>query len=280
MGYASVVLTADWGSESPRTAQVIGCVKQADPALEVCPAHIWLGRGNVGQSSDLLYSMLPFWPAGTVFLNLVHRAEGETVWLAAVMKNGCVVLTPDNGSITMPLKVLGAAGLYRVPGENDDFQAARLAGRLAREGLSASLLGRPVTAEEVALLPWSDPVLAPGRAAGVISQVMQNFGNLYTNIPIAGFQTTGIQAGDWVQLTIRKGEQVIFDQKSLYHHSFGFAEDGAPIVFNGSSGFMGFGLNRRNFVKTYLSQLEQPGQRPTEYQVSIVKADRSVQDEK
>ena len=280
MSYASVVLTADWGGGSPRTAQVIGCVKQADPSLEVCPAHIWLGRQDIGQASGMLYAMLPFWPAGTVFLNLVHAAEGETAWLAAVMKCGCILLTPDNGSITMPLRVLGVSGLYRISGETDDFRAARLAGEIARNGLSTGLLGKPAEEGEICQLPWTEPVLAPGRASGVIVQVMQNFGNLTTNIPISAFQTTGIQAGDWVRLTVTRGGQVFFDQEALYHHSFGFAEDGAPIVFNGSSGFMGFGLNRRNFVKTYLSQLEQPGQPPTEYQVSIVKVDRSVQDEK
>lgn len=275
---ARVVLTADYGVQDYRTAQMTGFIKQANPDLEVCSAHIWLGRQDIGQASGMLYSILPFWPAGTVFFNLVHsqRDTPETPWLLMVLKNGCILLTPDNGCVTMPLRVLGAAGLYRIPERLEDSQAARLAGEIACSGLTPALLSQPVTGEEICQLPWAEPELAPGRASGVIVQVMQNFGNLTTNIPIPAFQTTGITAGDWVRLTVTRGDQVCFDQEALYHHSFGFAGDGAPIVFNGSSGFMGFGLNRKSFVKTYLPLLDQPGQTPTEYQVSIVKVDRSV----
>lgn len=273
MNKTNVILFADYGSDDPRTAEWVGCVKQADPLLDVYPAHIWIPRHDVNRAGSFLYTTLPFWPAGTVFTCTVRRASDapDIPWIAVCMENGCIALLPDNGTITMVMQNLGIAELRRLNGVRSDLEAAKSAGLLASGQQTFAQAGPLLDASEVKQFTWPAAKIAPGLAEGVVALVMQNFGNLITNIPIEAFEKTGMRNGDTVRLTITRGTECMYCEKALLHSSFGFAGDGEPVVFNGSNGFMDFGLNRRNFVKSYLPALQDPEEDVSAYSVRIEK---------
>lgn len=273
MEKANIVLFADYGSDDPRTAEWVGRVKQADPLLNVYPAHIWIPRHDVNRAGSSLYTTLPFWPAGTVFVCTVRRTSDapDIPWIAVQMENGCIALMPDNRAITMTMQNLAIAEFRRLEGVQSDLDAARSAGLLASGQQTFAQLGPVLGASEVKRFSWPAAKIAPGLAEGVIALVMQNFGNLITNIPIEAFEKTGMQNGDAVRLTITRGTECVYSESALLHSSFGFAGDGAPVVFNGSNGFMDFGLNRSNFVKAHLPELQNPEEDVSAYHVRIVK---------
>lgn len=273
MSSANVILFADYGSGDPRTAEWIGRVKQTAPLLDVYPAHIWLPHHDVNQTSSCLYTTLPFWPSGTVFVSTVRRRSDppDIPWIAVRMENGCIALMPDNGTITTVAQNLPISEIHRLHGVVTDLDAAESAGLLASGQQSFDQLGGATELSAVKQFPLPPVQIREGIATGAIALVMQNFGNLITNIPIAAFAQTGLKNGDTVRLTVTRGTECLYSEPALLHRSFGFAEDGKPVVFNGSNGFIDFGLNCRNFVKTYLPALQDPEEDPFAYSVRIEK---------
>ena len=276
MGKGNVVLLSDYGSAHTHTAAVTGIILDQEPGLDVYPGNIWLEPGDVRQASGVLYSTAPFWPSGTVLLTDLHRSPAASErWLALRLTNGCVALAADNGALTMPLVTLPVDQLRQVrPALLDDgavCPAARLAARLASGRLRFDAVGEQVAPDAIHQFDLTPARVSPGLAEGSISMVMRNFGNLTCNISIEDFERTGIVSGDTVRLTVTLDGQPLFDQNVLYHRSFGFAPPKAPIVFNGSSGFMGFGLNQASFVQAYLPHIMEEGVDPFVYKVRIEK---------
>ena len=59
-----------------------------------------------------------------------------------------------------------------------------------------------------------------------------NFGNLWTNIPLRAFNGAGFEYGDTVHTVVRHEGNVMFDERVLFHKSFGFAGKGEPMIYN------------------------------------------------
>lgn len=270
----SIVLLSDFGSTDPRTAAMTGVVKTVDEKLDFYPSNIWIPRQDLRTASGVLYSSVPFWPAGTVFLTEVHKlALAPERQLLLRMPNGCLVLAPDNGVVTMPIFTLGVDKIWAVdPGLlQGEYPTAALAARLAAGLVKPEEAGQAVELAQVRQFDLTPGKISPGLAEGAVAMVMHNFGNLTCNISIEDFEGTGIRSGDMVRLTITLDGAPLFDREALYHHSFGFAAPGDPIVFNGSSGYMGFGLNQASFVAAYLPHIEDEGVDVFDYKVRIEK---------
>ena len=90
-----------------------------------------------------------------------------------------------------------------------------------------------------------------GRAMGCVTEIMEPFGNLETNIKIDDFEKTGITQGNIVRVIIKNNDELVFDKAMLFHRSFGYAPAGGEICYNSSSGYMGIAMNQHNFAKTY-----------------------------
>lgn len=269
----STVLVTDSGRDGVRAAALMGAIKRVDPTLEIYPTHLWIASGDIRAAGGTLHGMLPFWPAGTVFLCSVARADDAGLrWLAVSMENGCVAIVPDNGLLTMTYHALPIREIRVVQGACDELACAEAAGKLAAGTVAFETLGELVNNPR--LLAWTEPTVAPGRAEGCAALIMQTFGNVVTNLRVEDFERTGIQNGDTVQLSVHHRADCLFRGDALVHRSFGYAADGAPIVFNGSDGFVAFGLNRRNFVKTHLPRQEAFPEELSAYRVVIEKKEQ------
>lgn len=270
----SIVLLSDFGGADPRTAAMTGVIKNIDGKLDVYPANIWIAPQDLRMASGVLYSAAPFWPAGTVFLTEVRRRGQEPQReLALRLPNGCLVLAPDNGVATMPILTLGVEEIRAVRPAllQGEYPTAALAGRLAAGLVGMEELGERVGPGDIRQFDLTPARISEGLAEGAIAMIMRNFGNLTCNISIDEFEATGIRSGDMVRLTVTRNGEALFDREALYHRSFGFAEPGAPIVFNGSTGFMGFGLNQASFVAAHLPGIEDEGVDVFDYKVRIEK---------
>lgn len=80
--------------------------------------------------------------------------------------------------------------------------------------------------------PILEPVTAEGKVTGIFEIDDPNFGNLWTNIPLQAFNEAGFAYGDYVNVTVRHEGEVVFEQKVLFHQSFGFAQKGDPMIYN------------------------------------------------
>ena len=157
------------------------------------------------------------------------------------------MVSPDNGSLTHLKKFIGIEAVReidesvnRLRGKGTEgvaifhgrdlfgYTAARLAsGIIDFEGV-----GPEYPVEEIVEHPIYAPEVAPGKVKGYFEINDPNFGNLWTNIPLADFQSAGFQYGDMVHVSIFHEDREVFNRTVLFHQSFGFAKKGDPMIYN------------------------------------------------
>lgn len=261
-----VVLMTDFGIDNMGTAAMEGVISSIDNELICTNLTHRIEPFNTWQASGALMYVVPFWPAGTVFVSVVDPGVGTRRRASvAKLKNGCYVVTPDNGTLTHMYYKVGIESIREIDEEVNRLKGtegtsifhgrdlfAYCAGKLAAGVIDFEGVGPEYPVSEVVLHDaLFNPNVQPGRAEGIIAQAIPHFGNLNTNIPIDVFNAAGFQFGDMVHVTITHEEKVHFDANVLYQKSFGFVKPGEPIVFNGSMLYVGIALNQANFVRTY-----------------------------
>lgn len=266
MSKPRVVLMTDFGTDNAGTAAMEGVIASIDNEVICTNLTHSIEPFNTWQASGALQYVVPFWPAGTVFVSVVDPGVG-TPRRASVarLKNGCYVVTPDNGTLTHLYYLVGIEAIREIDETVNRLKGtegtsifhgrdlfAYCAGKLAAGVIDFAGVGPEYPVSEVVLHDTLfNPEIQPGCAAGVITEAMAHFGNLNTNIPIEAFHAAGFSFGDMVHVTISHGDEIHFDQEVLYEKSFGFVRKGQPIVFNGSMLYVGIALNQAHFTNTY-----------------------------
>lgn len=267
---SSVVIHSDSGTYSTLYAKAAGIIETLSPGTDAVDADQAFEKGNVRQVSAYLFTTVPFWPDGTVFVSLV--GDGEPI--AVRLMTGSIIVSPNNGTATVCADSLGIESARAVDRERfgeDIFAPVRCAAALAAGG-SFDEIGSPLTPEEVVLFDMPAAEVGDGYAEGEVTMLLTNFGNITFSIKTSEFETTGINTGDAVRVTFRRNGAVEWQADMTYQPSFGYVSEGAPVVFNGSSGYMDIGLNRKNFIKRCIPQILETDD-PGEFKVRIEKID-------
>ena len=261
-----VVIMTDFGSDNMGTAAMEGVISSIDNELICTNLTHRIAPFNTWQASGALMYVVPFWPAGTVFVSVVDPGVGTSRRASvAKLKNGCYVVTPDNGTLTHMYYKVGIEAIREIDETVNRLKEtagtsifhgrdlfAYCAGKLAAGVIDFEGVGPEYPVSEVVLHDaLFNPKVLPGCAEGVITEAMKHFGNLNTNIPVEAFHDAGFAFGDTVHVTITHDGKAYFDADVLYEKSFGFVDQGEPIVFNGSMLYLGIALNQGHFTNTY-----------------------------
>ena len=256
----AVVILSDCGLASVRFAQMAGVIESLAPHTDVSAGSLVFEKNNIPQISAYLFTAVPFWPAGTVFLS----DAGEGKLIAVRLPSGTILIGPDNGFATVSVYSFGYDCAWEVSPEqfgSDSFAAARAAAALV-SGLSPEQLGHRLEREDVFFFAVPQAKISDGKAEGEVTMLLKTFGNLTFSIATDDFEKTGIVHGDTVEVTFTLDDQVIYREQMTYQPSFGYVPEGAPVIFNGSAGYMDIGLNRKSFIDTCLPEIlkaEDPG---------------------
>lgn len=261
-----VVLMTDFGIDNMGTAAMEGVISSIDNELICTNLTHNITPFNTWQASGALMYVVPFWPAGTVFVSVVDPGVGTHRRASvAKLKNGCYVVTPDNGTLTHMYYKVGIEAIREIDENVNRLKGtegtsifhgrdlfAYCAGKLAAGVIDFEGVGPEYPVSEVVLHDTLfNPSVKPGCVEGIITQAIRHFGNLNTNIPIEVFNGAGFQFGDMVHVTISHEGNVCFNGDVLYEKSFGYVKQGEPIVFNGSMLYVGMALNQGHFADTY-----------------------------
>ncbi len=262
MGKPCIAMQTDFGVSS---GAMFGVCKTIDASLEVFDIAYNIPKFNIERASSHLKSVVPFWPEGTIFVSVVDPGVG-TARRACVAKtkNGYYIVTPDNGSLTALFNEYGIDEVREIDETVNRLKGtektsifhgrdlfAYCAAKLAAGVIDFAGVGPAYPVSEIVTFTAPPVTIAHNAATGCVTEIMEPFGNLETNIRIEDFEKTGIAQGDAVHVTVRHGEQVFFDKAILYHRSFGYAPPDGEILYNSSSGSMGLAMNRRDFARTY-----------------------------
>lgn len=265
MGKACLVLQTDFGLNWGAVASMYGVSKQVDPELEIYDLSHTIEQFNTLAASSCLQYTIKYWPKGTVFVSVVDPGVG-TARKASVAKtsSGYYIVTPDNGTLTHVKDMYGIEEIREIDETVNRYPGSEKVnifhGRDLFAYCGARLAAGVITFEEVGpAYPVEDIVVheirygkvGDGWAEGGVDEALEKFGNISTNILIEDFEKTGIVQGDKVRICISDHGTVVYDKPVLYHRSFGFAEIGEPVLFNGLASFIALGLNQRSFAQTF-----------------------------
>ena len=266
-----IVLHLSSGPSSTEFARFTGIIQREAPQTQV--SFGTLTMDSVLPLTEYLYTTVPYWPEGAIFFSNIHGPHdpGNKEWIAVKLNNQSIVFSPNNGTASLVIKHMGFQEVRRMDlsscGE-DEYAPVRLAARLAK-GLPFEEAGPLLPPEEFTILSLPKATISQGKAEGVVTILLKTFGNLTFSIGIDEFEKTGIQNQDPVRVTFTKEGQIVYQEEMTYQKSFGFVEEGAPLIFNGSSGYLDIGLNKRSFIDECLPSLLTDD--PLAYQVLIEK---------
>lgn len=262
-----LVFQTDFTYKEGAVSSMYGVVKCVDRELEIMDGTHELPQYDTWSASYRLYQSLQFWPEGTVYVSVVDPGVG-TKRRACVAKtvDGYYIVTPDNGSLTHVKKMIGIEAVReidetvnRLRGKGTEgvaifhgrdlfgYTAARLAsGIIDFEGV-----GPEYPVEEIVEHPILEPEISEGKACGVFEINDPNFGNLWTNIRLEDFNRAGFAYGDYVNVTVKHEGEAAFQQKVLFHQSFGFAAKGDPMIYNNELMKVSLAVSQGSFCDQY-----------------------------
>lgn len=262
-----LVFQTDFTYAEGAVSSMYGVVKTVDRELEIFDGTHQIPQYDTWSASYRLYQSVRFWPKGTVYVSVVDPGVGTSRRACvAKTKDGYYIVTPDNGSLTHYKKWVGIEAVReidetvnRLRGKGTDevaifhgrdlfgYTAARLAsGIIDFEGV-----GPEYPVEEIVEHEIAEPQIAPGRVTGMFEIEDPNFGNLWTNIPLEKFREAGFAYGDMLNVTIYHGEKVVYQEKVLFHQSFGMAQKGEPILYNNELMKVALAISQGSFIKKY-----------------------------
>lgn len=275
MQQSVIAILTDYGTRDGRAAKLIGAVKRAEETLDVCLAVNNFPAGDVPGAAATLHGFLGYFPARTVTAALIGETDGKGrpfPPIAAKAPDGKVFLVPNNGLLTVWEQTHGIAALRRIDAVDCPVGAnlyAYTAGLLASGILRFEAVGGEMEPEQLVRFDSAPVRVEAGRVQCGIQSVVAAFGNLNLNITIDRFLESGIRPGDRIQLTVTYGETAVFDGRLRYERTFGCVPEGAPVLFNGSSDFMGLGCNQTSFAGRYLAPLLRKETAMADYAVRI-----------
>lgn len=243
-----LVFQTDFTYKEGAVSSMYGVVKTVDRELEIMDGTHELPQYDTWSASYRLYQSLQFWLEGTIYVSVVDPGVG-TKRRACVAKtvDGYYIVTPDNGTLTHVKRMIGIEAVReidetvnRLRGKGTEgvaishgrdlfgYTAARLtSGIINFEGV-----GPEYPVDEIVEHEILEPVAKPGKVEGIFEINDPNFGNLWTNIPLNVFQEAGFAYGDYVNVIVKHEGTPVFDEKVLFHKSFGYAEKGEPMIYN------------------------------------------------
>lgn len=243
-----LVFQTDFTYKEGAVCSMYGVVKSVDRTLEIMDGSHELPQYDTWSASYRLMQSMKFWPKGTIFVSVVDPGVGTSrKACAAKTKDGYVVITPDNGTLTHIALDSGIEEVreideevHRLRGKNTEgvaiFHGRDLFGycaaRLASGIISFEQLGEAYPVDEIVMHPVLKPVVTEDTIEGIFEINDPNFGNLWTNIPLSLFQDCGFQYGDWIDVKISVGHEVRYEDTVLFHKSFGMAKQGDVMIYN------------------------------------------------
>lgn len=260
-----LVFQTDFTYKEGAVSSMYGVVKTVDRELEIMDGTHELPQYDTWSASYRLYQSLQFWPKGTIYVSVVDPGVG-TSRRACVAKtvDGYYIVTPDNGALTHVKKFIGIEAVREIDESVNRLKSTRgvaifhgrdlfgyTAARLASGIIDFEGVGPEYPVEEIVEHEILEPVVEEGKVSGIFEINDPNFGNLWTNIPLEVFKNAGFEYGDYVNVVVKHEGKTAFEQKVLFHQSFGFAQKGDPMIYNNELMKVAMAVSQGSFCEKY-----------------------------
>jgi S-adenosylmethionine hydrolase len=257
-----VVLQTDFGEGSVSVSTMKGVCRIVDPTLEVFDSTHSVRQFDTLSASDALYYVIPFWPAGTVFVSVVDPGVGTSrKSCVALLENGSYIVTPDNGTLTYIKERIGIKQVREIDETTNRYPTTRdvhifhgrdvyayTAARLASGVIDYEGVGPEYPVSEIVMAPYVKPVKKEGEVFGMIASASKHFGLVSTNIPFKWLAECNMNYGDKVEIRVEHAGKCVIEEVVPLAKSFGFVPEGCDLIYNSETSTVEIATNRRNMV--------------------------------
>ncbi len=258
----AVVLQTDFGEGNVSVSTMKGVCRIVDPTLEVFDSTHSVRPFDVLKASDALFYVIPFWPAGTVFVSVVDPGVGTSrKSCVALLENGSYVVTPDNGTLTYMKDRIGIKQVRQIDETANRYPTTRdvhifhgrdvyayTAARLASGVIDYEGVGPEYPVSQIVEAPYVKPRKLTDEVYGMIADSSVHFGLVTTNIPFCWLAECGMEYGDNVKIRIEHAGECVLEEIVPIAKSFGFVPEGSDLVYNSETSMIEVATNRRNMV--------------------------------
>jgi len=262
-----LVLLSDFGLTERFVASMKGVALSVDPSLQVHDLTHQIEPFNIWQASYMLAGTIEYWPKGTVFVSVVDPGVGtDRRSVVAKTRTGHYVVTPDNGSLTLVADKQGILELRQIdeavnrrPGseKSHTFHGrdvyAYTGARLAAAVIEFEDVG-PILEPNVVRLNYQQPKKLDGDTViGNIVHIEMPFGNVVTNIPESLVAALALSPEDnsKVLVEISRAGKSVFRRSIPYVLSFGYVDEGKPLLYSDSLQTIGLAVNSGSFASQF-----------------------------
>lgn len=262
-----LVFQTDFTYKEGAVSSMYGVVKTVDRSLEIMDGTHEIPQFDTWSASYRLYQSLKFWPKGTIYVSVVDPGVG-TARKACIAKiaDGYYIVTPDNGSLTHIKKYMNIVevreideNINRLRGKDTEgvsvFHGRDLFGycaaRLASGIITYEEVGPSYSVDDIIEHTVYEAIADNGIIKGIFEIDDPNFGNLWTNIPTKLCIENGFNYGDTVYFCIFNDGNKVFDERILFHKSFGYAKQNEPILYNNELMHIGVAVSCGSFKNKY-----------------------------
>ena len=259
-----IVYQSDFGLKDGAVSAMRGVAVSVDPTLRLENLTHEIPAFDIWQGAYRLNDTAPYWPAGTVFVSVIHPGVGtERNSVVLKTRSGHYFVSPDNGTLTLVAEELGIEAVraidesrYRLPGSEQSYTFhgrdvfSYAAAHLASGKVSFEEIG-PELPPAVVTIDYQKPEIQGGVVRGNIPILDVQFGNVWTNIDRATFEQLGVARGEQVEVRIfNEGEQV-FEGAMPYVSTFGDVPEGDMLLYLNSVDNVAFAINWGDFAAAH-----------------------------
>ena len=256
----ALVLQTDFGLEDHAVAAMRGVARRVDADLVVDDLTHEIPTFDIWQAAYRLGAVADFWPADTVFVSVVDPGVGsDRESVVARLTNGQLVVTPNNGTLTLLHDGVGIAAIRRI--DEDKYRLPGLAASHTFDGRDlyahvGALLASGETGfddlgveTQTVRLDYQRPRIEAGKTIGGIPVLDGRFGNVWTNLP-ADSET--LVLGQRYDVTISApDDNVRFTGRVPFMRTFADVAVGQALLYVNSIGKLAIALNQDSFAGRY-----------------------------
>ena len=260
----AIVMQTDF-TKGMATCTMDGVIQSIDPTLRTSDCFHDIEPFNTYQASISLNYVVPFWPAGTIFVSVVDPGVGtDRRACVAKLKNGSYVVTPDNGTLTHLKKFVGIEAVRVIDETKNRLETTRevqifhgrdlfayCAAKLAAGIIDYAGVGPAYPVEEIVEHEMVEPRVEGDTVRGMIESSARNFGLVDSNIPYAMFEQIQVRHGDRVECVVCCRDREVYRAEMAYVPSFGYVPEGEPLVMISESKHLQIAKNLRNISVEY-----------------------------
>ncbi len=260
-----LVFQTDFGLVDGAVAAMYGVANSVDSTLKIQDLTHDIPPYSIWDASYRLFQTIEYWPEGTVFVSVVDPGVGSNrKSVVAKTKDGKFIVTPDNGTLTHIKKFVGISEVREIDEsrhrrKNTEHSYtfhgrdvyALTGAKLASEAIHFDDVGPSVQAESIMELETGKIVTGADFVKGNIDILDVRFGSLWTNIPRDTFLGIGFTHGERVEVVIKNGSVLAYNNRIIYGRSFADVYVSEQIIYVNSVYNMAVAINQGNFAKAY-----------------------------